>query len=142
MLEITSDERVPGLLVDRLDADGWILMDGAAALLCRPCPEQGCDVAQRSEPVERGRRRRGVREAGPLVVSECDQGFDMFVVSPPAGGQNVVVDVGEPLTQLIDPRPQLLPGSRYVIWADCRPARRTGDLVEHVVVDDAEQLAE
>jgi hypothetical protein len=100
--------------------------------------EASGDVAQRSEPVERGCRRRGLGEAGALVVAQRREGLDVLVVLPPAARDDVMVEVREPPLQLLDPGSKLIPFRCGINSRDLGPVRRAGYLFQILVVVGAE----
>ena len=69
----------------------------------RSSAEECGGAAQGADPVEGCGGGSGVGVAGTFVVAQRAERFDVFVVLPPAAGDDVVVEMGEPATELVDP---------------------------------------
>ena len=101
-----------------------------ACLVGGPGAEEGGGVAEGADPVEGCGGGGGVGVAGPFVVAKRAERFDVLVVLPPAARDDVVVEMREPLAELVDPDSQVVPFVFGLVGGDRRPVSGAGDVVD------------
>ncbi len=77
------------------------------------------------------------------MVSQGAERFDVFVVTPPAPGDHVMVEMGEAALECPDPGGEFVPLGRGVGGGDLRPVRRGGQVSQIAgIVGVSEHLAQ
>ena len=81
-------------------------------------------------PIHRGGTGRCLAKVDPLMVTKCDQSFDMAVVKKPTPGDDVMVEVRKPHHEFFDPGAEIVPLPASLGHREIRPIERAGYLVE------------
>lgn len=124
---VLGDELLPLGRVDRLGLAGTRFVGGAAGELD---PQAALSELEGSVPVDRGGARSDLGVVGSLRVAERREGFDMAGVLEPAAGDDVVVQMREPLAERRDPRSQRRPLLAGFARGEVEPVDRPRQLVE------------